>query len=200
MDDVNNEENIHTNSTSTTKIIRIMDPHADTTRRSSTTKKIKDKPKQKRKITTTHKWTFSGEDLTEDSQYDILYDSSKREFLHQQIKNKIASYRSQDTEKNILCEQNFVNMSHVLEKMENCKLLCFYCRKTVLLLYENVREPKQWTLDRIDNAYGHNVGNVEIACLSCNLRRRTIHHERYVLTQQIKRCVKVENIEGDIAT
>ena len=93
MDDVNNEENIHTNSTSTTKIIRIMDPHADTTRRSSTTKKIKDKPKQKRKITTTHKWTFSGEDLTESSQYNILYDSSKREFLHQQIKNKIASYQ-----------------------------------------------------------------------------------------------------------
>lgn len=179
---------------STTKIIRVIET-ASASREA--TKKIKDKPKQKRKVTTTHKWTFSEKDLTEGSQYDLLYDdsethSTKIPFIHQQIKNKIASYRSQDIEKKILCEQAFVNIAYVLSKMEDCKLLCFYCTNTVLLLYENVREPKQWTLDRINNDYGHNIGNVEIACLSCNLRRRTMYHERYVLTQKIKRCVKLQ--------
>jgi hypothetical protein len=179
---------------STTKIIRVIETSSSSR---EATKKIKDKPKQKRKVTTTHKWTFSEKDLTEGSQYNLLYDeseshSTKLPFIHQQIKNKIASYRSQDIEKKILCEPSFVNIAYVLSKMKDCKLLCFYCTNTVLLLYENVREPKQWTLDRIDNAYGHNIGNVEIACLSCNLRRRTMYHERYVLTQKIKRCIKVQ--------
>ena len=181
---------------SSIKIIRIVESSSSST--SNAIKKIKDKPKQKRKVTTTHKWTFSQEDLTEGSQYNILYDLSKTPFLHQQIKNKIFSYRSQDIEKKILCEQKFVDISYVLQQMEKCKLLCFYCRKTVLLLYENVREPKQWTLDRMDNSYGHNVGNVEIACLSCNLRRRTIHHERYVLTQKIKRCIKLQDTSTEL--
>ena len=55
----------------------------------------------------------------------------------------------------------------------------------VNVLYKNVREPLQWTLERIDNDYGHNHDNVTIACLECNLRRRTMYHERYVFTKQL---------------
>jgi hypothetical protein len=62
---------------------------------------------------------------------------------------------------------------------------CYYCRKKVKILYEYVREEDQWTLERIDNKRGHNNDNVEIACLSCNLRRRTMYHERYVFTKQM---------------
>jgi hypothetical protein len=53
------------------------------------------------------------------------------------------------------------------------------------ILYEHVREPKQWSLERIDNDYGHNKNNVEIACLSCNLRRKTMYHERFIFTKQL---------------
>ena len=38
----------------------------------------------------------------------------------------------------------------------------------------------EWTIERIDNSIGHNKGNVEISCLNCNLRRRTMHYERYL--------------------
>ena len=50
---------------------------------------------------------------------------------------------------------------------------------------------KQWTLERIDNGMGHNKDNVEIACLLCNLRRRTMYHERYVFTKQMMNVVKI---------
>ena len=146
---------------------------------------------QKRQITTTNQWRFTNADLELDNQYTILYDTSKTHFIYQQIKNKLSSYRCQDIDKNLFNKPEFSDLSGVLQKMENCRLLCFYCKEPVLLLYENVREPKQWTLERIDNKKGHTMDNVEIACLSCNLRRRTMHHERYIMTKNIKNIKKV---------
>ena len=64
-------------------------------------------------------------------------------------------------------------------------LKCYYCNNPVLVLYEYVREPKQWTVERIDNKFGHNKDNIEIACLNCNLHRRTMHHERYLFTKNL---------------
>ena len=37
-----------------------------------------------------------------------------------------------------------------------------------------------------DNKIGHDIGNIEIACLSCNLKRKCMYHERYVFTKQMK--------------
>jgi len=87
--------------------------------------------------------------------------------------------------KKIYSEPNFVTMDNVLQLMEKCENKCFYCKKMVHVLYENVREPMQWTLERIDNDFGHNSNNVEIACLNCNLRRRTMYHERYLFTKEL---------------
>lgn len=154
-------------------------------------KTIKQKEKAKRKITTTNQWHFTEEELNFENHYNILNDSSKTKFINQQIKNKLSSYRSQDMEKGIMDVNKFSDLSHVLHIMEECKMKCFYCKESVSLLYENVREPKQWTLERIDNKMGHNNDNVEIACLSCNLRRRTMHYERYVLTKQMQKIVKI---------
>ena len=73
----------------------------------------------------------------------------------------------------------------VAELLREKQLRCFYCQENVHLMYNAVRDAKQWTLDRMDNSFGHNRGNVEIACLICNLRRRTMYHERYVFTKQM---------------
>lgn len=173
------------------KIIVIQEPCSQ---KKEKTKTIKEKEKQKRKITTTEKWNFTEQELNFENHYSILYDPSKTIFIHQQIKNKLSSYRSQDIEKNKLDPIKFSDLSGVLQKMEDCKLKCFYCKECVSLLYENVREPKQWTLERIDNKLGHNIDNIEIACLSCNLRRRTMHYERYVLTKNIQKVVKTNQI------
>jgi 5-methylcytosine-specific restriction endonuclease McrA len=175
-----------------TKIIILEEPCSQNIKMK--TKTIKEKEKQKRKITTTDKWNFTDQELNFENHYTILYDPSKTQFIYQQIKNKLSGYRSQDIEKGLLNIERFSDLSGVLQKMEACKLKCFYCRECVSLLYENVREPKQWTLERIDNKMGHNIDNVEIACLSCNLRRRTMNYERYVLTKNIQRVVKSEPI------
>ena len=104
---------------------------------------------------------------------------------------KLHSYKTQDQKNEILDEEQFVDIDFVLDLLKKSNMQCFYCRELVQLLYKHVREPKQWTLDRINNDMGHNRGNVEIACLSCNLRRRCIYHERYVFTKQMK-IVKTE--------
>jgi len=109
------------------------------------------------------------------------------EEIRRQINYKINSYKGQDVKKGLLLESDFVNYEYVLNLLIEKQLKCFYCLEDVLLLYNYVRENKQWTLERIDNKIGHNRGNVEIACLLCNLRRRTMYHERYVFTKQL--CV-----------
>lgn len=156
-------------------------------------KKVKTKKeKSKRVITTDSKWKFSEEDLVYENQYKVLCELQREynaenpvhKFMVSQIKHKMYGYSFQDGIKEKYCESSFVDLSGILQKLVDSKMECFYCRKKVKLLYEYVREETQWTLERIDNTQGHNKDNVEIACLECNLRRRTMYHERFVFTKQ----------------
>lgn len=104
--------------------------------------------------------------------------------MMQQIRSKLNSYKSQDLAKNIYEPSKIANLQSTIDLLITCQLKCYYCKEATWILYEHVREPKQWTLERIYNSIGHNIGNVEIACLSCNLRRRTMYHERFLFTKQ----------------
>jgi len=104
------------------------------------------------------------------------------------IKRKLYSYKNQDQIKNKYCAEEFVDILRVFELLVLCNMECHYCKKKVMLLYEYIREPLQWSLDRIDNSIGHTSNNLFIACLTCNLRRRCIKPERYELT---KKCVNI---------
>ena len=53
-------------------------------------------------------------------------------------------------------------------------------------MYKNVREYRQWTLDRINNDNGHNKENVVICCLECNLKKGTINDEKFKFTKQMR--------------
>ena len=55
-----------------------------------------------------------------------------------------------------------------------------------MLLYNDVREPNQWTLDRIDNSKPHNTDNVVIACLKCNLERRRRSDTKFLMSKQMR--------------
>ena len=55
----------------------------------------------------------------------------------------------------------------------------------MFLLYDIVREAKQWTLDRINNDIGHNTDNVLISCLECNLKRRRTNKDAFLFTKQL---------------
>jgi len=157
---------------------------------SEETREIVPKILKKRIVTTTDKWTPS---IDPENQFQYIQqiidkkivDEKECVLITQQLGQKIGGYKSQDMYKKIYSEPNFVTMDNVLQLMEKCENKCFYCKKMVHVLYENVREPMQWTLERIDNDFGHNSNNVEIACLNCNLRRRTMYHERYLFTKEL---------------
>ena len=66
------------------------------------------------------------------------------------------------------------------------------------MLYQNIFEKKQWTLDRINNNQGHNTDNVVISCYECNIKRGNMNSERFKRGKEIKivkicsnRCQKV---------
>jgi len=159
-----------------------------------------EKPKTKRIVTETEKWAFSIEELKPESQYNhvkplfgsLKGDLSKnQQFILQQIKNKISGYKSQDNEKKKYDVEKFVTETSVLTLFESSKLQCYYCQDPTLVLYEFVRDSKQWSLERLDNSKGHNKDNVVLACLKCNLKRRCIHSDRYLKTKQMTNILKL---------
>lgn len=106
--------------------------------------------------------------------------------LVSEIKNKISGYKQQDIKKKILEEDKLITFDETIEKLVVSKLICKYCALKMKIFYENSREPSQWTLDRIDNSLGHNCDNVVICCLSCNLKRRRLNHDKFLFSQKMK--------------
>ena len=105
--------------------------------------------------------------------------------IKNQIKTKIQGYHQQDIKKKLYDETKFVSFQKVIELLYSCKNTCYYCREPVLVLYEYVRDNKQWSIERRNNSYGHNHDNIEIACLGCNISRKTMNEERYLFTKQL---------------
>jgi len=115
-----------------------------------------------------------------------LKDSYKEmKFGKDETERKIKSYRQQDISKKRL-DETFITYEECLEKLVISKLRCYYCRKECLFLYEKVREPMQWTLDRIDNNKCHSKDNVVICCLMCNLKKGTKNDKKFKFTKQMR--------------
>ena len=148
---------------------------------------------KKRVITNHKKWEFSEEDLECSQQLIYIRElenenektTKQSRFIHDSIRQKISSYRSQDTLKERYSNEDFITKEGIVKLLRESNNICYYCQEPVKLLYEYVRDPKQWTLERINNSKGHNADNLMIACLGCNLGRRTMHQERYVFTKQL---------------
>ena len=103
-----------------------------------------------------------------------------------ELRLKQRSYKTQDQEKKIYNEETFINIDDIIEKLVSCRLCCFYCREKMKVLYENVRDPLQWTLDRKNNNLDHSSENTIICCLQCNLQRRKKCVEAFRFTKQLK--------------
>ena len=80
------------------------------------------------------------------------------------LKTKQSGYRSQDTVKKFYDPERFVQIPDIVALLIESNLSCFYCQKWATLFYENVRDPRQWSLERLSNDEGHNRENVVIAC------------------------------------
>ena len=111
-----------------------------------------------------------------------------KNIIKSNVMKKRSSYRTQDVNKDRL-KDDFITYDEIIEKLVISKLKCSYCKENVLILYENKRDYKQWTLDRIDNSCGHNNDNIVIACLECNLKRRRMNMDRFKFS---KECVNIK--------
>jgi hypothetical protein len=113
-------------------------------------------------------------------------DSNIKSLLKSELNHKIQGYKGQDLRKEIHNKETLITLEDVLVKLDESNLTCYYCSKPILVLYKNVREPLQWTLDRLDNALSHTKDNTCIACLKCNLQRRTMNMEKFSFTKKLK--------------
>ena len=105
--------------------------------------------------------------------------------VNRDINNKINGYKQQDIRKCLYNKKELVTNNQVILKLIDCKLRCIYCKEELKVLYKQVRDPKQWTLDRVDNDICHSNINTVIACLSCNLKRRRMSKEIFETTRNI---------------
>lgn len=96
-----------------------------------------------------------------------------------EIDAKRKAYIYQDKHHNIYDPRYTITTNRIVDFLVGAKLLCYYCREICQVIYKEAMCRKQWTLDRIDNNYGHNDLNVVIACLDCNLKRGTMDAERF---------------------
>jgi len=139
-------------------------------------------------------WGLTETDLSFEKQFELLKELSLlkgtkdkySQLLINHIKTKIQGYKHQDVLKKKYNETEFINLSYVIELLIESGLKCHYCACESYLLYEIVRETKQWSLDRINNNLGHNKGNLVMACLECNLKRRRINKDAFFMTRNLK--------------
>ena len=143
-----------------------------------------------RMITNENSWELNEDDYDSNKQYKILIKENTDDIIFKlmdrEIKKKISGYRCQDRKKNKYNEAKFIDDIFITNKLLDSSFNCYYCRCNVLVLYKTVRAPNQWSVERLNNDFGHNKDNIVIACLSCNLRRKTMYHERFRFTKQVK--------------
>jgi hypothetical protein len=154
----------------------------------------KEKMEKKKKVET-NTWNLNEEELSFEMQLEILKSihdnnteinaSKLTSFIVSHIKTKMSNYKHQDVLKNIFLEPEFVTFEYIIDLLNTCNMKCHYCSCETYLLYEFVREMKQWSLDRIDNDIGHNKGNLVIACLECNLKRRRTNKDAFFMTKNL---------------
>ena len=149
----------------------------------------KDKVKRKRTL----KWTIDDAYFDYNKQMEVIRrliaddtDLEERKFFIKEIKNKLDGYARQDNENGTKDLSAFISLNATIELLLISKMRCTYCRECCELIYKDVMAPRQWTLDRVDNDQGHNNGNVVIACLACNLQRRTMDAERFKFGKQLR--------------
>ena len=171
-------------------------------------KNIQKKEKEKKMRVETNTWGLDNEDLAFETQLELLRQISdslvktkeaiketkdnkeitnkERQMIVSHIKTKLSSYKQQDILKKKYLPENFVSYNDVITLLSQSNMKCYYCSCETYLLYEIVREMKQWSLDRINNDIGHNKNNLVICCLECNLKRRRTNKDAFFFTKNLK--------------
>ena len=188
MDNTNITISTNTDNTISTK--RITYTPDIVTKKGKTSAKLASKEEAKKRVVC-DKWSIQSSLLEHNPQLEIINETlstllPSNILFKQQIESKLYGYKQQDIKKRLHNEAKFITFEQTIVMLRASKLVCCYCNVTVFVLYENVRDPRQWSLDRIDNNAGHNADNLLVACLKCNLKRRRINMESFMFTRKMK--------------
>ena len=153
--------------------------------------KSKSSPVRRKQV---ENWDVSPEWFTVSKQIELL--NTNETIVKEEITRKIASYRQQDILKKRLNNERLINYNYVKNLLLKCQLKCHYCSEDSLILYETRRDMCQWTVDRIDNSIGHDIDNIVISCLKCNLQRKTRSADKFAQTKQL--VIKRDNYEENL--
>ena len=142
----------------------------------------------------TMKWSIDDAFFTHDKQMEVLRrliadDTTleERNFFKKELMAKLDGYARQDKENGMIDGLSaIISLDATIEMLLISKMRCAYCRECCELIYKDVMAPRQWTLDRVNNDRGHSGDNVVLACLACNLQRRTMDAERFKYGKQLR--------------
>jgi len=156
-------------------------------------KKVTKAPQIVQKRKGMEQYNLSEEEYSFDYQLRIIREIYKDEnknvimdaIIQSQINKKLAGYKSQDNIKKVYNSEAFITNQDVMRQLYECNMICHYCCQQMYILYELVREQKQWTLDRINNDLGHTSDNVVVSCLECNLQRRRTNKDAFSFTKNL---------------
>jgi hypothetical protein len=105
--------------------------------------------------------------------------------LQKEIMAKIRSYAAQDVRASRPPPVD-LSLKAALERLVVSRGRCAYCQRQLAFLYKEARDPLQWTFDRVDNELSHDPRNIVVTCLNCNLAKRRMSHEKFLLTKRLK--------------
>ena len=108
-----------------------------------------------------------------------------------EIRKKHYAYKTQDKNKHKFDDEQHITLEQLIDKILESNLKCYYCEKDLLIIYNKIKDTAQWSLERLDNNKGHYNDNTCIACLHCNLSRRTDNYIEFKKGKML-RIVKVE--------
>lgn len=133
--------------------------------------------------------------LSEKILFSFRFREFNNEFVHQQIpetkyelltnwRDKFKGYIEQDRESERYNKDLFVNYMELngLMNKQSCK--CLYCWETL--------NNNTWSLDRIDNDYGHNVDNCVLSCIKCNVQRKDEYFKVFYRKKALMRYSKIK--------
>lgn len=121
-------------------------------------------------------------------QYDTVISEKDVPFMNElskELTKKMNGYKQQDVKRKLFNPDSLITVEKIREKLIDETMTCTFCGCQVLLMFDKVREGKQWTLDRIDNDKGHSYDNTKIACLDCNLKRRRQNYDDFHWTKNL---------------
>lgn len=110
----------------------------------------------------------------------------EKKYFIQALKNKLDSYKQQDKKKTYDTYDDFITLENIIDKLVAYNMRCYYCNNKTLILFKNLRDDYQWTLDRLNNYDEHSNANTIICCLKCNLQRRRKNSEKFKFTKQLE--------------